>query len=88
MRIGPYVRLMLPDRQSLIDSMGNHLQALHALQRRDSPAARQAIQQDIFDSAEGLASMLRVREAQDAARPVAAGRSRSGSGAKPPHERR
>jgi DNA-binding GntR family transcriptional regulator len=64
MRIGPYVRLMLPDRDSLIESLGNHLRALEALRRRDQTAARQAIGQDICDSAEGLANMLRIREDQ------------------------
>jgi DNA-binding GntR family transcriptional regulator len=64
MRIGPYVRLMLPDRDSLIESLGNHLRALEALRRRDPTAARQAIGQDICDSAEGLANMLRIREDQ------------------------
>jgi DNA-binding GntR family transcriptional regulator len=62
MRIGPYVGLMLPDRRSLIDSLGNHMRALHALQQRDSATARQAIGQDIWDSAEGLANLLRDRE--------------------------
>lgn len=62
MRIGPYVGLMLPDRRSLIDSLGNHLRALRALQQRDSGTARQAIGQDIWDAAEGLARMLRDRE--------------------------
>ena len=40
MRIGPYVRLMLPDRASLIDSLGNHLRALEALRRHDPATAR------------------------------------------------
>jgi DNA-binding GntR family transcriptional regulator len=62
MRIGPYVGLMLPDRRSLIDSLDNHLRALRALQQRDAATARQAIGQDIRDSAEGLARMLRERE--------------------------
>jgi DNA-binding GntR family transcriptional regulator len=62
MRIGPYVGLMLPDRRSLIDSLGNHLLALRALQQRDSANARKAIGQDIWESAEGLARMLRDRE--------------------------
>jgi DNA-binding GntR family transcriptional regulator len=73
MRIGPYVRLMLPDRRSLIDSMGNHLLALQGLRQRDPALARRAIQQDIFDSAQGLANMLRAREeargGEDTARP-------------------
>jgi DNA-binding GntR family transcriptional regulator len=62
MRVGPYVRLMLPDRHALMESLGNHLDALRALQKRDGVAAREAIQRDIFESAEGLAGMLRARE--------------------------
>ena len=59
MRIGPYVRLMLPDRRALIDSLGDHPQALR---QREGVGAREAIQRDIFESAEGLAGMLRARE--------------------------
>jgi DNA-binding GntR family transcriptional regulator len=62
MRIGPYVRIMLPDRKSLVDSLGNHAAAVEALKRRDAAAARQAIQRDLLESAEGLATMLRARE--------------------------
>jgi DNA-binding GntR family transcriptional regulator len=68
MRIGPYVGLMLPDRRSLISSLGNHLLALRALQQRDSANARKAIGQDIWESAEGLAKMLRDREEERLAR--------------------
>lgn len=64
LRIGPYVRLMLPDRRGLTESLGNHLRAVDALRRRDPAAARQAIVQDITDSAEGLARMLSPREDQ------------------------
>ena len=67
MRIGPYVRHMLPDRKSLIVSLDNHLDALRALERRDSAAARNAIAQDIIDSAEGLARSLQARSAGGAA---------------------
>lgn len=67
MRVGPYVRLMLPDRKSLVESLDNHLQALRALGQRDPAAARQAISQDIIDSAEGLAKMLRARGDEAAA---------------------
>ncbi|HUJ98417.1 MAG TPA: GntR family transcriptional regulator [Stellaceae bacterium] len=63
-RIGPYVGLMLPDRRNLVDSLENHLQALRALRQRDAAAARQAIGQDIWDSAEGLVRVLREREAR------------------------
>ncbi len=38
-----------------MDSLGNHLDALRAPQKRDGEAAREAIQRDIFESAEGLA---------------------------------
>jgi len=62
MRIGPHVRLMLPDRRALIDSLGNHQRALQALRQREGVRAREAIQRDIFESAEGLAGMLRARE--------------------------
>ena len=62
MRIGPYVRLMLPDRRALMDSLANHLRALQALRQHDGVGAREAIQRDIFESAEGLAGMLRARE--------------------------
>ncbi len=62
MRVGPYIRLMLPDRGSLVKSLGNHLHALDALRRHDSAAARQAITQDIMNSAEGLANLLRIGE--------------------------
>jgi DNA-binding GntR family transcriptional regulator len=83
MRIGPYVGLMLPDRRSLIDSLGNHLRALRALQQRDSATARQAIGQDIWDSAEGLARLLRDREErlakENAAKAAPASRRRSPS---------
>jgi DNA-binding GntR family transcriptional regulator len=62
MRIGPHVRLMLPDRRALIDSLGNHQRALQALRQREGVGAREAIQRDIFESAEGLACMLQARE--------------------------
>ena len=62
MRIGPHVRLMLPDRRALIDSLGNQQRALQALRQREGVGAREAIQRDIFESAEGLACMLQARE--------------------------
>ena len=62
MRIGPHVRLMLPDRRALIDSLGNHQRALQALRQREGVGAREAIQRDIFELAEGLAGMLQARE--------------------------
>lgn len=67
LRIGPYVRLMLPDRKSLIDSLDNHLQAVRALAQRDSAAARRAISQDIVESSEGLAKLLQARDEEAAA---------------------
>jgi len=91
MRIGPYVRLMLPDRKSLVDSLGNHQRAIQAMHRRDTAAARQAIQQDIFESAEGLARLLRAREEAvpaEQGRSAAAGRPRLGAGAKKRQGRR
>jgi hypothetical protein len=80
---------MLPDRRSLVDSLGNHLRALRALQQRDSATARQAIGQDIWDSAEGLAKLLWDREERAAkeggakAVPASRRRSPSRSAAKP-----
>lgn len=62
MRIGPYVRLMLPDRRALIDLLGNHQRALQALRQREGVGAREAIQRDIFELAEGLAGVLQARE--------------------------
>jgi len=62
MRIGPYVRFMLPDRKSMVASLGNHSAAVEALRRGDGPAAGKAIQRDLSESAEGLAAMLRARE--------------------------
>jgi DNA-binding GntR family transcriptional regulator len=46
MRIGPHVRLMLPDRRALIDSLGNHQRALQALRQREGVGAREAIQRE------------------------------------------
>lgn len=73
MRIGPYVRIMLPDRKSLVDSLGNHVAAVEALKRRDGAAARQAIQRDLMESAEGLATMLRAREEARGAQVLSSG---------------
>jgi DNA-binding GntR family transcriptional regulator len=42
MRIGPHVRLMLPDRRALIDSLGNHQRALQALRQREGVGARRS----------------------------------------------
>lgn len=41
---------------------GPRHQALHALRQREGVGAREAIQRDIFESAEGLAGMLQARE--------------------------
>ncbi len=74
MRIGPYVRVMLPDRQSLIASLGSHADALQGMKRGDSEVTKQAIMRDIWESAEGLADMLRA-QAEVMAEPAAAPRS-------------
>jgi DNA-binding GntR family transcriptional regulator len=58
MRIGPYVRLMMPDVAALLDSMDSHWRALEALRRRDALLARASIVKDICDSAESLARAL------------------------------
>jgi DNA-binding GntR family transcriptional regulator len=58
LRIGPYVNLMLPDRESLVASVPNHEDALDALRRRDGAAARAAINSDITECAAGLAQRI------------------------------
>ncbi|HEX4195857.1 MAG TPA: GntR family transcriptional regulator [Caulobacteraceae bacterium] len=58
LRIGPYVGLMMPDREAMIASMPNHHDVYAALERGDAPAARQSIAADIVESAESLARVL------------------------------
>lgn len=58
LRIGPYVRLMMPDQQSLVDSMPSHWQVLEALAKRDGKAARNAIAADLRDCAKILLPFL------------------------------
>ncbi len=58
MRVGPYVHLMMPDRKSLIVSLPNHRRAREALRRHDPVLAREAIMNDIHESADGLAQAL------------------------------
>jgi DNA-binding GntR family transcriptional regulator len=59
LRIGPYVRFMLPDRESMLASMPNHHEIFEALQRRDAKSARKSIAADISDCAECLRGMLK-----------------------------
>jgi DNA-binding GntR family transcriptional regulator len=59
LRIGPYVRLMMPDRATMIASIPNHHDAFQALQRHDAEAARKSIAADIIDSASHLRTVLR-----------------------------
>lgn len=58
LRIGPYVRQMMPDRESLIQSMPIHWAVLDAIDRRDGDAARNAIVADLRDCAETLMPRL------------------------------
>ncbi|MDG5487826.1 GntR family transcriptional regulator [Sphingomonas sp. BGYR3] len=58
LRIGPYVRHMMPDQQSLIDSMPNHWTVLSALERRDAMGASNAIRADLRDCAQTLLPLL------------------------------
>lgn len=58
LRIGPYVRLMMPDHESLIQSMPNHWNALNALRRRDAKSAKAAIASDLNDCAVTLLQYL------------------------------
>jgi DNA-binding GntR family transcriptional regulator len=58
LRIGPFVPLMMPERDSLVASMPAHWQAAAALKRGDGAAARAAIVGDIGDSADKLLKLL------------------------------
>jgi DNA-binding GntR family transcriptional regulator len=59
LRIGPYVRLMLPDRAAMIASMPNHHDVCGALRDGDAAAARRSIAADIIESAEHLRGILK-----------------------------
>lgn len=61
LRIGPYVPFMMPDRESMVASMPDHLHMLEAIRRRDGRAASQAIADDIGHSAVNLVKMLNHR---------------------------
>jgi DNA-binding GntR family transcriptional regulator len=61
LRVGPYVRFMMPDRDSLVASMPDHWNMLEAIKRRDHEAARRAIADDIGHSAVNLVKMLQHR---------------------------
>lgn len=60
LRIGPHVRLMMPDRAAMIASMPNHMDVVAALANRDAVSARKSIAADIRDSAEHLRSVLKT----------------------------
>lgn len=62
LRIGPYVRHMMPDKESLVASMPNHWDVLKSLEARDADAARQAIVSDLRDCAQTLLPMLSPQE--------------------------
>jgi DNA-binding GntR family transcriptional regulator len=59
LRIGPYVRLMMPDRAAMVASMPNHHEAFKALARGDAAEARRRIAADIAESAAHLEAVLR-----------------------------
>lgn len=59
LRIGPYVRFMLPDRELMLELMPNHHDIFEALQRRDAKSARKSIAADISDCAECLRGVLK-----------------------------
>lgn len=61
LRVGPYVKFMMPDQKSLAASMPDHWNALKALKKKDGQAARKAIADDIGHSAINLLKTLRVR---------------------------
>ena len=58
LRIGPYVRLMMSDRETMVESIPNHRDVVKALRKRDAEKARKAIGADIRDSAEHLRKSL------------------------------
>jgi DNA-binding GntR family transcriptional regulator len=61
LRVGPYVELMMPDRESLVASMPDHWAMVEALKRRDGKAAAKAIADDIGHSAVNLIKALKAR---------------------------
>lgn len=61
LRVGPYVELMMPDRESLVASMPDHWAMVDALKRRDGKAASKAIADDIGHSAVNLIKALKPR---------------------------
>lgn len=60
LRIGPHVRLMMPDKAAMLASIPNHLDVVTALERRDGERARASIAADIRESAEQLRAVLKV----------------------------
>jgi DNA-binding GntR family transcriptional regulator len=60
LRIGPHVRLMMPDKAAMVDSMPNHLDVVTALERQDGAGARASIAADIRESAAQLRTILKV----------------------------
>lgn len=58
LRVGAYVRWMMPDPSALSRSMPNHWTIADALKRRDPAAARLAIEADILESSDRLFSAL------------------------------
>lgn len=58
LRVGAYVRWMMPDASALKRSMPNHWLIAEALRQRDPVAARSAIEADILESSDQLLSML------------------------------
>jgi DNA-binding GntR family transcriptional regulator len=70
LRVGPSIRLCMPDKAHLGASMAWHRRAAAAMLARDAPAARAAIEGDIAAAA---ASMDRSLAAGDTNRSLAAG---------------
>lgn len=58
LRTGPYVRFQAPSVDRMLDSMPNHWHALDAIRVRDGAAARQAIANDLRESADRLLTIL------------------------------
>lgn len=58
LRVGPYVRWMMPDQAHMQDSLPHHADMVQALRDGNAKAARRAIEQDIREAAESFIAFL------------------------------
>lgn len=64
LRVGPYVRCMMPDQAHMQDSLPHHANMVQALRDGNAKAARRAIKQDISEAADAFIAFL-ADSAQD-----------------------